>query len=153
MSTGAAVLSKHQPNRNESEPAVPAWILRVRKLCADRGWSNRELSRQTGLTPGWVSMTINSAKRGTQPRRDTLVKMAQVFNEPVGLWLKLGGLAAEEHEFNVDRPNLIDFIESEPTLTDMQKQILKSTVMSWVSPTTSGRVDNHVRRAPAKKKP
>ena len=146
-------MSKVQPNRNESDPDVPAWILRVRKLCAERGWSNRELARRSGLTDGWVSMTINNGKRGTQPRRDTLVKMAQVFNEPVGLWLKLGGLAAEEHEFGVERPNLIDFIDSEPTLTDMQKQILKSTVLSWVSPSTSGR-DNHVRRraaAPKKK--
>jgi transcriptional regulator with XRE-family HTH domain len=147
-----AVLSKIQANRKESDPDVPAWILRVRKLCAERGWTNRELADRTGLTPGWVSMTINHGKRGAQPRRDTLVRLAQVFNEPVGLWLKLGGLAAEEHEFNVERPSLIEFIDSEPTLTDMQKQILKATVMSWVSPTTSGR-DNHVRRTAKKRTP
>ena len=144
MNCGAAVLTKIQ--RGEHDSGVPAWILRVRKLAAERGWNNRELARRAGMSAAWVSLTINTAQRGVQPRRDTLVKMAQVFNEPVGLWLKLGGLAAEEHEFGVERPNLIDFIDSEPTLTDMQKQILKSTVMSWVSPTTSGRVDSHVRR-------
>ena len=142
-----------QPNRNETEKDVPKWILRVRQLCADRGWSNRELARQTGLSAGWVSLTINQAKRGTQPRRDTLVKMAQVFNEPIGLWLQLGGLASEDHEWDRERPSFSDFVDGESALTDDQKNVLKSLYLSWVSPSTSGRVDpgKHQRRKPNKR--
>ena len=136
-----------QPNRDERDPNTPEWVLRVRKLCAERGWSNRELARQAGMSAGWVSLTINNAKRGQQPRRDTLVKMAQVFNEPVGLWLQLGGLASEDHEWGAQRQSFVEFVDSEPSLTDDQKNVLKSLYLSWV-PTLQVNRPKHQRRRP-----
>jgi transcriptional regulator with XRE-family HTH domain len=133
MALAGALLMAAQPNRDERDRTVPEWVLRVRKLCAERGWSNREFARQAGMSAGWVSLTINNAQRGQQPRRDTLVKMAQVFNEPVGLWLQLGGLASEDHEWNSERPSFVQFVDSEPSLTEDQKNVLKSLYLSWVS--------------------
>ena len=143
-----ALLMAPQPNRTENSPDVPEWILRVRRLLAERGWSNRDFARKAGMSAGWVSLTINQAVRGVQPRRDTLVKMAQVFNEPVALWLQLGGLAAEDHEWDVQRPTFTEFVDSEKSLTEDQKNVLKSLYISWVSPSTSGSAQRpkHQRR-------
>jgi transcriptional regulator with XRE-family HTH domain len=149
MALAGALLMAAQPNRNEHDDA-PEWVLRVRRLCAERGWSNRELARQAGMSAGWVSLTINNAKRGQQPRRDTLVKMAQTFNEPVGLWLQLGGLASEDHEWDTQRPSFADFVDSDAALTADQKNVLKSLYISWVgSPAANAKVaPKHQRRRP-----
>lgn len=123
----------HPTQRTSSrEPGVPAWILRVRKLMAEKGWTNAEFSKRSGMSRGWVTTTITQAERGAQPRRDTLTRMAQTFNEPIGLWLKLGGLAPEDHEWDEARPTFAEFVDSDPSLTDDQRNVLKSLYLSYV---------------------
>lgn len=126
---------------------VPAWIARVRRLTAQRGWTDRELARRAGMSPGWASLTIRMAERGTQPRYDTLVKMAQVFGEPVNMWLKLGGLAAPDGDDATRRPSFAMFVDGETALTSDQKRILKDLYASWVPASSPERTEpQHVRR-------
>ena len=148
MQAGALLMSPQGKKTAEPNRDVPPWVLRVRRLMAERGWEQAEFARKAGVSTGWVSLTIVQGKRGAQPRRDTLVKMAQVFNEPIGLWLKLGGLDPGDGEWTTTRPSFADFVDGEAALTDDQKHLLKSMYSSWVSPTMAGRVEGveHKRR-------
>lgn len=129
------------------DETTPAWVARVRRLMGERGWSGRELARRAGLSSTWVTLTIVKGERGTQPRRDTLVKLAQVFDEPVRLWLQLGGLAAEGDELVSVRPSFAAFVDGESNLTDDQKRMLKDLYASWVPQARKDSGDVlHVRR-------
>lgn len=142
---GAALMTRD--SQIEPGAEVPVWVDRVRRLMGERGWSGRELARRLGLSSAWVTLTIVQGERGAQPRRDTLVKLAQVFDEPVALWLRLGGFAADPDELMSTRPSFLSFVDSEPTLTDDQKRMMRDLYSSWVPQARkqTGEV-RHVRR-------
>lgn len=136
----------------ESETApghdTPQWVMRVRRLMGERGWSGRELARRLGLSSAWVTLTIVQGERGTQPRRDTLVKLAQVFDEPVALWLRLGGFDVDPEDMITNRPSFLSFVDSESSLTDDQKRIIAELYSSWVPQQGRKQEARHARRKP-----
>jgi transcriptional regulator with XRE-family HTH domain len=111
----------------------------------NRGWSGNELSKRTGLSSAWVTVTINQGQRGRQPQRDTLVRIAQAFGQPVAKWLRLGGLAPEDGDDQMPLVPFGDMIDARPELTDQQKDTLKTVYASMVPLGTTGKIE---RRRP-----
>lgn len=97
-----------------------------------RNLSHRDVAELTGFTNGFISQ-IETGARGRNPSREVVLKLAQVLRAPVQEWLAMTGHRPDPDRphYPTGRPSFRDFVETDPSLTEEQKQTLLSLYITW----------------------
>lgn len=102
------------------------WLL---KELSSRGWSQADLSRNSGLTRGAISNYIN----GRDPDKKALRKLAKGLNLPIELILEKAGELQEKSELSPLRRQLLHLSEGLPDSDiELALKILESRAEYYV---------------------
>lgn len=116
----------------ESSPSFGALVLRYREA---RNMSQDRLAELAGLSGGYISL-IEQGQRGRRPSRNTVIRVAQALNAPLGELLAAAGRLKPGEEVSPERRvSFTEFVQTDPALTAQQKGILIDLYSSWVRAT------------------
>lgn len=112
------------PTTKNSAPKPTPFGVRIKELRLARGWSQDHLSRVAGIATGMVTH-IETGRRGKKPGRELIVKLSQALGANVDELMGLAGLEEPSKNSVVKaRPQFRAFINTDPLLTETQKQTL-----------------------------
>lgn len=109
-----------------------ALVLRYREA---RNMSQDRLAQLAGLSNGYISL-LEQGRRGKNPSRDTVIRIAQALNAPLAEMLGAAGRLKPGEDLSPEqRASFEDFVQTDPSLTTQQKGILIDLYSSWVKGT------------------
>lgn len=102
----------------------------VRSLRERKGWTQGQLSRQSGVPGG----TISKLERGlVGVRDDNLTKIAQTFGmTSLELRRQAGLLSPEELNRALGLPTVEDAVNADPNLTEVQKEAVLTVYYAFL---------------------
>ncbi len=118
--------------RDDQEPSSSYAVL-VRQIRLMKGLSQEEVARRAGLGRSHLGM-LESGKRGFHPARDTVLQVAKGLDATSAereALLEAAGFPVTVHVTpGVTRPGFVQFVQSDPELTDHDKRVLIATYLA-----------------------
>lgn len=93
------------------------------------GFTQEQLAQKVGVDDSYVSMIETGARGGPRTSRDVILALAQVLGAPPARLLRAAGREAPKADR--ERLDFRTFIDTEPTLTGEQREILLALYESW----------------------
>ena len=107
-----------------SHPPTTEFGKKLRDLREKRGISQPDLAEAAEISVGHISM-LETGKRGTMPRRDAILRLADALSCPAIELLEAAGYDIDEIPPNDGKPNDVErAIKNDPLLREDQKQAM-----------------------------